>query len=1397
MDSLKTLHENHQGKVSDKWTRYLEDYDPILTPYRNQAINLLEIGVQNGGSLEVWSKYFPEATHIIGCDINEKCQDLHYDDPRIRIIIGDAGTDATKQQILAIVPTFDIIIDDGSHTSGDIVRNFTHYFDRLNDNGTFIIEDLHCSYWQEFDGGLYHPYSAINFLKNLADIVNHEHWGLPLRNSETLEEICQHYNVITPSSLAHIHSVEFINSICVIKKRAIAENELGSRIIVGQDASVEPNRKQDNNTRSVAPNQSESPYPHSTQAIIANLRAQLIAVQQNLEAAQLKHQQDEQTLQTQLTQLSQLAQLEDELVTMQKQLEFVEKTKAEEAKNAAALKEELQAAQSQLNNNQQQQQENQNLQEHIANLDSHITGLNNHITSLHQHINILQTRTQRISKLWTFRLLKPLFKTEQAISSANRYRKGFRLLVREKGSIGKAYQTVRRTIKKNGIKSAKQLLKNYLSNKNNDNAHSSYLSHHDNNDAVIVNNVVADLFFKQQNEFSFEEIKNDIATFSQTPKISVLIPVYNTPEKWLRRVIESLQDQIYTNWELCVVDDCSTHQLPRQIIKELSEQDKRIRYHFSEKNQGISKTSNIALDMAKGEFIALVDHDDEITPDAFYWIVKAINENENVEFIYSDECKIDDTDARHLYFPILKPDWSPEIMINGMITGHLTAYKTDIVREIGGFRSEYDFSQDYDLALRMGRICKNIIHIERILYLWRSISGSAASGDKPYARISNLKALQDHLNQLNVPAKIRELPHANSFDMVLNEAKLVSIIIPSDSYKNLTAAIDEIIKKTDYENYEIIAVCNSQLMRKLVKKYQNEERIKFSAYDKLYNFSDKCNQGAKDANGEFIIFYNDDVFPLQDNWLSKLISYLYLPDVGGVSPKLLYENNLIQYAGMISGTPGLAGTAYHCYGKDEQSSDYLLMNNYVRNVSILSGACCAFKRDIFLKVGGFDSINTPDGHSDVDLSFKIRSNGYRCVYTPYSVLYHIGNHSWGGKKGKYKADIFCLKHWGEYISKDPYFTDTMKKVFYKDFIFNYKIYTPNIQPNQIYTGKDVLFISHELTASGAPNMIYYAALAVKENGGFPVVVSPTDGVMRQRFIDAGITVIIDESINYDHFLFKEFAKNFDKVVVNTIALAHVVDYLSNIDNLDILWWLHESQSLAHQLPHYLDIAKRNVRIICVSNYAKSFVPEQFSAEILLNGIKQHNVEKNKNKERNFTFLLLGTIEPRKGQDIFCQAITRLDKNIVDKCNFVLAGKLWDGNQGFFQENIEPVLKNHPTVEYKGSVSPDFAHTLISNADVLVSCSRDDPLPLVTIEAAQHSKALILNENVGTSEIFEKEGGCLLFKSENADSLANQMKFAYENQEKMKQMGLAAHKSFEQHFTFEKFSESFISLINDE
>ena len=239
--SLEQIYALHNGKVSDKWSSYLVEYGRIFGEYRDKPVSLLEIGVQNGGSLEIWSKYFTNAKNLLGCDINLDCANLVFEDSRIEIVVGDANSDVVQLKLLQHAAIFDLIVDDGSHCSSDIVRSFAKYFPHLADGGIFVVEDLHCSYWAEFEGGLYDPFSSIMFFKRLADIVNHEHWGIDKSRTEILHGFYLKYNFqIDEELLKHIHSIEFINSICVIRKNAPQNNILGSRIISGSDESIAP-----------------------------------------------------------------------------------------------------------------------------------------------------------------------------------------------------------------------------------------------------------------------------------------------------------------------------------------------------------------------------------------------------------------------------------------------------------------------------------------------------------------------------------------------------------------------------------------------------------------------------------------------------------------------------------------------------------------------------------------------------------------------------------------------------------------------------------------------------------------------------------------------------------------------------------------------------------------------------------------------------------------------------------------------------------------------------------------------------------------------------------------------------------------------------------------------------
>ena len=278
--SLEELYAAHEGKVSDKWSSYLAEYDRILSDYRDKPVRLLEIGVQNGGSLEIWSRFFPNAQKIVGCDINPDCARLSYKDPRIALVVGDANADEVQATVLRHAPQFDVIIDDGSHRSGDILKSFARYFPCVMDGGLFIAEDLHCSYWEEYEGGLFDPFSSIAFFKCLADVANHEHWGMEKKPSDVLSGFFEKYGFqMDDGVLQHVHSIEFVNSMCIIRKRKPEQNRLGRRFIAGSIEAVVPGLLSLHSTLSLACNQThkakESNQPMNQTTTTSNSRNKL------------------------------------------------------------------------------------------------------------------------------------------------------------------------------------------------------------------------------------------------------------------------------------------------------------------------------------------------------------------------------------------------------------------------------------------------------------------------------------------------------------------------------------------------------------------------------------------------------------------------------------------------------------------------------------------------------------------------------------------------------------------------------------------------------------------------------------------------------------------------------------------------------------------------------------------------------------------------------------------------------------------------------------------------------------------------------------------------------------------------------------------------------------------
>lgn len=916
----------------------------------------------------------------------------------------------------------------------------------------------------------------------------------------------------------------------------------------------------------------------------------------------------------------------------------------------------------------------------------------------------------------------------------------------------------------------------------------------DNNfNELFLNNGIA-AWEKQQKELSRDEQEKEILSFEYKPLISIIMPLYNAPIKWFKLAVESIKAQSYTNWELIAVDDGSKDKRAISILKAEGENDSRIKVIESGKNGGISKASNIGITYAKGEYIALMDQDDAISPDAFFWMIKAINYNKDADVFYSDECKIKD---KEIVIPcdfIIKPDWSPEMLYNHMYTGHLSFYRKIVVEQVGCFRSEYDFSQDYDLIFRVSEITNKIVHVERILYYWRMIPTSGAAGGKDFARISNLKALNDAFSRKGIIGKPEMNPIANRFHVILKNNPLVSIVIPSDSTKMLNMCISKLLgEETSYQNIEIIVVANSKTCEEIKGNFSYASCVRTCCYDKIYNFSDKCNEGAKLAQGEYVVIYNDDVYPTSCNWIEKLLEVMQYPGVGGVSPMTVYENHTIQYAGMITGVANQIGTAFN--GLPEDLIETGAMNHFLlRDVSVLCGACMMMKTDLYHEIGGFDAINTPTGHSDVDISFKIREKGLRCVYNPSVKLVHIGNHSWANKKNVDKSTIYCMKRWGKYLSNDPYFTSTMRKVFYRDILFNYQMYIPDKKYN-LNSGKDILLVSHELTRSGAPIVLKNAVQYFLDNGDYPVVASPVDGPLRQELLDMGVPVIIDEAIVNGHWTFEHFARNFDLVIVNTIAASNAIKVLS--DSLPpVIWWIHEGEVAFEMFKNILpQKIGKNISIYAVSKYTQNVMKKYgLNANgILMFGVPDCKDKVEKVSKRKNQFIVVGTIENRKGQDIAIEAFEMLPKDVQEKSKLLIIGREVEESTINYMSNA---CKNNKQIEYLGLLPNNEVLKLYQQSCALLVPSRDEPFSMTAVEAMSLSTPCIVSNKTGVSSFIKNGENGYIFNIENSKELSQRMLDILKNQETSKKLGDFGRKTYEESFTYKKFICDFEKIVKD-
>ena len=521
-------------------------------------------------------------------------------------------------------------------------------------------------------------------------------------------------------------------------------------------------------------------------------------------------------------------------------------------------------------------------------------------------------------------------------------------------------------------------------------------------------------------------------SFELKPLISIVVPAYNSDERFLTEMVQSVRNQIYPNWELCIADDASPDPKVRAVLEREMARDPRVKVVFRETNGHISEASNSALSVATGDFIALLDHDDVLPSHALFMVVRYINLRPTARMFYSDEDKLTDEGRRTT--PYFKSDWNPELFLTQNMFSHLGVFDAALVREAGGFRKGFEGSQDHDLTLRCLEIAGNdqVIHIPHVLYHWRMSPGSTAgsSSEKPYAVLAAIRAVDDHLRRKNVSATVDQAFEGLGILRVRyalpKPTPLVSIMIPTrDGVELLRQCIDSVIEKTIYENYEIIVVDNGSEKPETLTYFESFryfDNVRVIRDDSPFNFSALNNHAASEAKGEYLCLLNNDIEVISPDWLDEMVGIASQPGNGAVGAALWYPNDTLQHGGVLIGLGGVAGHMHHKLKRGHFG--YFGRAVTTQNLSAVTAACLVIRKSIYDELGGFDE-GLAVAFNDVDFCLRVREAGYRNVWTPHAQLYHHESASRGSDMDPDKYERFVKEvrwmenRWGSKLGEDP------------------------------------------------------------------------------------------------------------------------------------------------------------------------------------------------------------------------------------------------------------------------------------------------------------------------------------------------------------------------------------------
>lgn len=948
------------------------------------------------------------------------------------------------------------------------------------------------------------------------------------------------------------------------------------------------------------------------------------------------------------------------------------------------------------------------------------------------------------------------------------------------------------------------------------------------------------LAVNQWNDHRRDYLQRRLDMTENLPKISVVMPVFNPPVEFLQAAIQSVVNQVYQNWELCIADDCSTNPAIRDILQQWAEQDSRIKVVFRPENGNISAATNSAAELATGEFIGFLDHDDELTPDALGEVALYLAHSPDTDFIYSDDDKIDTEGCR--FEPQFKPDWSPELLLAYMYLGHFCAVRRTLFTEIGGLRLGLEGSQDYDFALRATEKAHKVSHIPLVLYHWRTAPGSTAvsGAEKPASFGAGQRAVQDALNRRQVPGEVYQPDWAVREHLGIFAPKFpdqgpsVTIIIPTKNQVKLLKACLDSLTKTTYQNYQILIIDNESDDPETLAYFQqiSHQVLPVKNPDGKFNFAAINNRAAEHVETDFLLFLNNDTEIINPHWLSQMMGYAQIEGVGAVGGRLLFPDQRVQHGGILHGLHhGLAGHAFKLLPHDQRG--YLSHAMLARNYLAVTAACLLTPRHLFLDLGKFDEKTFGVAYNDADYGYRLYQQGYRSVYCPDAELIHKEGHSRGFKDNPQEVAAFRQKYaplidpfYSPHLSlKNELFEIEPRHFFLPFASLEDKPQSPALKPVKI------LMASNSLEFTGAPLHQYEIALKLASNGNIqPIIFCTADGPLKTWYEQAGIPVIIAphplEHI-YDQQGYEQALDNFqtqikdteiDVIYANTLENFFIIDCGHRL-GIPTIWNIHESEPWQTYFDRFgPEIATQALKcfafpykIIFVADATRNrYLPlnSHHNFTVIHNGLDiqrlyQQGEQWDRQSARQaldiqpdeITILLLGTVCERKGQQDLIKALALLSPGTHTKIRCFIVGD----RPSLYSHQLAALAAELPgTLRQRLTLVPETADVAkyYQAADIFVCTSRVESYPRVILEAMAYNLPIITTPVFGIVEQVRPEVNGLFYTPDRPEELAMALQTLVENENRRRELANNAKYVLTSLNTFEEMTQAYQQIFQE-